>query len=174
MSDLLTPAELTAIAEREAKATKGPWMLHHDGWTIRDSKGERQIAHTYGRDGSFVEQQVSDAEFIAEARTDIPALLRHIAALEARTPAPATDVDALLAEVEMLLAWSCSDVKDNPGAVLQTVSDLAAARAELGALGEVEYIREAGRSFGARNFIETVSDDPRCVAIRRVLKGGAQ
>lgn len=73
-----TPEEIRAIL---AAATPGPWQLRHDGWTIRDSQGNKQIAHTYGRDGSLVEQQVNDAQLIAAAPTIIAELL---AALEAK------------------------------------------------------------------------------------------
>lgn len=75
--------DTAAIEARLAAATPGPWTLRYDGWTIRDSRGNRQIAHTYGRDGSLVEQQVNDADLIAHAPTDIRALLDEVERLRA-------------------------------------------------------------------------------------------
>ena len=93
MSDLLTPAELAAIAEREAKATKGPWK--RDPYNFPNMQviahGNEVVSCHRAHNRQASERVVPNHEFIAHARTDIPALLAHIAALEARTPAPATD-----------------------------------------------------------------------------------
>lgn len=75
------------IQQMLAAATPGPWQLRYDGWTIRDSAGNRQIAHTYGRDGSLVEQQVNDAVLIAAAPTIIDDLLKTLARLREESAA---------------------------------------------------------------------------------------
>ncbi len=92
MHDLLTPDELAAIAEREAKATEGPWVVSpakdDDDWPrlMWDNPNDpredlREQPHITDLDDGIY---VYDMDFIAHARADIPALLRHIAALEAQ------------------------------------------------------------------------------------------
>lgn len=212
MSDLLTNDELAAIAEREAKATKGPWVncdgkrkpgksifLHATACEEEDIYGGPS---RYGPHRDYVcnclesspinnEQALLNTDFIAHARTDIPALLRHIAALEARTPAqqfpdlsklrddapepevftvvdlpdqqqdlapeiqqlisanmdalvdqPAPpDVERVLAEADMLGAWTLSDANLYPDKVLMLAQDLAThLRA---ALADLQREREA-------------------------------
>jgi len=94
MPDLLTPDELAVIAEREAKATEGPWVVSpakdDDDWPrlMWDNPNDpredlREQPHITDLDDGIY---VYDMDFIAHARADIPALLRHIAALEARPP----------------------------------------------------------------------------------------
>jgi hypothetical protein len=72
----LTQAQLESIRQRVENATPGPWQIATttDGAYVLDTDG-MIIAATVER--------TEDATFIAHARTDIPALLDHIAGLEA-------------------------------------------------------------------------------------------
>lgn len=83
-------AVLDTIRERADAATPGPWKVAWDGendpdgawsaewpWLIRqDIYPGKSVANL-----AEVEASTEDAEFIAHARTDIPALLAHIDAL---------------------------------------------------------------------------------------------
>jgi hypothetical protein len=75
----LTQEQLEAIRQRAENATAGPWF--------EDNGDVKTIAIT---DRKYTEPEMiaeawftNDATFIAHARTDIPALLDHIAELEA-------------------------------------------------------------------------------------------
>jgi hypothetical protein len=72
----LTQEQLEAIRQRAENATPGPWEIATttDGAYVLDTD-DMIIAATIER--------TEDATFIAHARTDIPALLDHIAELEA-------------------------------------------------------------------------------------------
>ena len=87
-SNPMTPVQLAEIREREAKATAGPWRSNHGRHTVLDKGHKKYISkrtgyvpepHTMG-DGETGYMTTDDADFIAHARTDIPALL---AALDA-------------------------------------------------------------------------------------------
>lgn len=72
----LSDEELSKITQRAEKATKGPWE-----W----DDGHRQCSYLAGTlimMGDTYENGEEDADFIAHSRTDIPALLSHIAALK--------------------------------------------------------------------------------------------
>lgn len=71
----LTQEQLEAIRQRAENATPGPWQIATttDGAYALDTD-DMIIAATIER--------TEDATFIAHARTDIPALLDHIAELE--------------------------------------------------------------------------------------------
>jgi hypothetical protein len=92
---MLTPDELKAIEERCEKATPGPWvhrMNHH-------ARNQQVQSSEVGLEGDDPESRPlftgwawkpgghrdarPNAEFIAHARTDIPALLAHIQEQEA-------------------------------------------------------------------------------------------
>lgn len=72
----LTQEQLEAIRQRAENATPSPWQIATttDGAYVLDTD-DMVIAATIER--------TEDAAFIAHARTDIPALLDHIAELEA-------------------------------------------------------------------------------------------
>ncbi len=85
----MTNDELLDIEARLYLATPGPWEVQPDGWTIREQApgGEQghRVAHTYsvppegsGYSSLYTEQQVNDAFFIAEARTDVENLLAAV------------------------------------------------------------------------------------------------
>jgi hypothetical protein len=73
---ILTPEQLQAIAEREKKATPGPWAVGQD----EERASRPEFVHdTRGHvlfDGDEAEHD--DLQFAAHARTDIPALLELV------------------------------------------------------------------------------------------------
>jgi hypothetical protein len=81
----LTADELREIAEREQKATVGPWKFMN--WSIATLVGSESEVCNFGIHNdthciSGDEPMGDDKEFIAASRTDIPRLLAHIKALE--------------------------------------------------------------------------------------------
>lgn len=96
MTEPITPERLAEIREREQAATPGPWRTH-DGFvpaggyvaTVLSGEGNatepRAWLPTFSNDtGSPMARNVeADAEFMAHAREDVPALLAHIVELEA-------------------------------------------------------------------------------------------
>lgn len=72
---MLTKAEIEAIRERAVKASEGPWQLAdtYDGPWVLDSDDDI-ITGTVSR--------IDDADFIANAREDIPKLLAEIERLD--------------------------------------------------------------------------------------------
>jgi len=73
----MSEIDLAAIRARSDAATPGPWRAFHHAT-------EAEVSYV-GADGHAVAEvrHVADAEFIAHARTDVPALLARIAELEA-------------------------------------------------------------------------------------------
>lgn len=75
--------QFDAIKERVEKATDGPWMFDK-GLTERGDRRPAVITH-FGEDGDeYIHGDVADindAEFIAHAREDVPALVGCIAGL---------------------------------------------------------------------------------------------
>lgn len=72
----LSDADLAAMKEREAAATPGPWRLRDlaaEAWSVNSPEG--LIETFYGNK--------PNAEFIAHAREDVPALVAEVEALRA-------------------------------------------------------------------------------------------
>jgi hypothetical protein len=70
----LTIEQIEAIRERSENATEGPWFaIHNTDICVEEPQGSSDI--------TTVAFSVSDAEFIANARQDIPALLAEVAYL---------------------------------------------------------------------------------------------
>ena len=101
MTDVLSEEELVGIEARAEKATPGPWVAwDHNGWhqpyvsvvTPDDETplGPRDVivatddpvGRTWSTRGK-VEIELDNATFIAHARTDIPALIAEVRALQA-------------------------------------------------------------------------------------------
>ncbi|ATN94393.1 hypothetical protein BSP21_046 [Bacillus phage BSP21] len=87
MTEKLTKDRLEEIRKRSEKAKEGPWKFCGNKWgdlvvyspTVRGGRNNGgEIAEI-----EFTTTQLEDADFIANARQDIPALLNHIAELEA-------------------------------------------------------------------------------------------
>ena len=78
----MTQEQLDAIQGREAKATEGPWGV--DGPAQRGPGDSLAVYHVEdGGTVAYVQPSWDDAEFIAHARTDIPALLAEVEWLRA-------------------------------------------------------------------------------------------
>lgn len=68
---MLTTEQLNTIKERAEKAQSGPWEIDDIDRTIWNMSGRNYV-------GSLRKFPIADIEFIAHARTDIPALLQSI------------------------------------------------------------------------------------------------
>lgn len=98
---MLSDEQLAEIDRRAEAATDGPWFVASDRTEILSESACRVIADTRFFQGPPDFLECADAEFIAHARTDVPAL---IAALrEARAERDA------LREVAELLAHADAD-----------------------------------------------------------------
>jgi hypothetical protein len=87
------PLDLDAIEARAEAATEGPWQ--YDGMPLREDAEYGHIVTGGGTPGSMREHQIcwvgetlnlrapEDAEFIAHARVDVPALLAEVERLRA-------------------------------------------------------------------------------------------
>lgn len=81
----MTDADLAAIRQRAEQATKGPWGYDLNGYVAYVERG--------GEWGNTIcalpvtGRRHEDGEFLAHARTDIPALLDRLALLEAQQTA---------------------------------------------------------------------------------------
>lgn len=87
----MTPEELNTIRERCEKATPGPWTTDRPTKPSDPDEFSKWVAicGLGGRTGVFADppggqSPWNDAQFIAHAREDIPALLDYIKELEAR------------------------------------------------------------------------------------------
>lgn len=88
MTERLSRERIEEIAARAEAATEGPWEVgggggaHMDGtrdWYTVDCPWNERTKYRIG----LAAMQLPEAEFVAHAREDVPALLAHIAALEA-------------------------------------------------------------------------------------------
>ena len=77
----MTRPDLDAIRARCDAATPGPWTYDETGYVDIGVPRSRSIAIGIEVDATAK----SDGDFIAHARTDIPALLAYIEELEGRT-----------------------------------------------------------------------------------------
>ena len=87
VKDSLTP-DVAAIRARAEAATPGPWRAEHRHVACTDTSDELDGLglDVYGPPEASMRgmyERAGDAQFIAHARTDIPALLAHNAELEA-------------------------------------------------------------------------------------------
>src|SRR5689334_8305279 len=74
--------DLDAVQSRASMATRGPWHVEWDG-TGYPQRVFNDAAVLVAETCTGPEWPPTDAEFIAHARTDVPALLARIAELEA-------------------------------------------------------------------------------------------
>jgi hypothetical protein len=96
VSDRLTPQREAEIVERASIATEGPWLVvkgHeiHQGSEFGDFAVF--VAQTDPACGCV--QSAADAEFVAQAREDVPALLAELAAVRAERDQAQDTVDFL-------------------------------------------------------------------------------
>ncbi|WP_197261646.1 ead/Ea22-like family protein [Brevibacillus laterosporus] len=76
-SNMIAREEIEAIRERAEKATSGPWWTS-GGCEVTSQVDDSHVCDTTLSKGDYV----SDAEFIAHAREDIPKLLAEIERLQ--------------------------------------------------------------------------------------------
>ena len=81
---MLTTEDIATIKERAKKATAGPWQ--YEQYELGPLENTARLYYS-GSEKPFADfrgglNQDQDAEFIAHARTDIPALLAHVEELE--------------------------------------------------------------------------------------------
>ena len=111
--------DLKAIRKRCEAASEGPWEWHGDVLSAKNACGEAlSIYHeTKGYDSYFVELdcEQKDRDFIAHARTDIPALIADIEWLreELHEVGMVAEREAqrrtTLAELKALLRKACAE-----------------------------------------------------------------
>lgn len=93
----MTPEERQAIRERAEAATPGPWHAgpsYYEGPLVSYVAGAHVSVHPEASDDR--QEGVADAEFIAHARSDVPALLDDIDRLEAEKAELEAEQDALV------------------------------------------------------------------------------
>lgn len=79
---MLTKYQIESIRKRAESATEGPWRLYDEYCDTVETYSGKSVARVQSEGN-----RLSDMEFIANARQDIPALLDHIAELEAELKA---------------------------------------------------------------------------------------
>lgn len=115
----LTNEQLAEIGERALSATVGPWDVfpvvdNVEYVVLGDNKGEAVSSEVYEKD---------DAEFIANARTDIPALLDMIAELQAEVERKEIMHFKLIEELKKADLYSEKLERKYLSATLETVMD---------------------------------------------------
>ena len=108
MHEPMTQEQLDAIRERVDDTTRGPWDCYGNGAHEVFDAGE----YDDGDPGELVAPVVtklSDAEFIAHARTDVPALLAEVDRLRALT----TVDDDMVERVTRAIAAHWHDMHTN-------------------------------------------------------------
>jgi hypothetical protein len=83
---MITEAELKVIEERTAKAQAGPWKAYIEG---RDHESGTDFIMTgegveRGQDIEMIGATAADFDFIANARQDIPRLVKEIRELKTK------------------------------------------------------------------------------------------
>ncbi|MED4828201.1 hypothetical protein [Bacillus atrophaeus] len=76
---MLTKYQIESIRKRAESATEGPWRLYDEYCDTVETYSGKSVARVQSEGN-----RLSDMEFIANARQDIPALLEHIAALQGK------------------------------------------------------------------------------------------
>lgn len=115
----MTNEELQAIRDRVAKASPGPWTTEpgaYSGanWSLGYSSDyDKDVTVYLTTDGVHASEMYGDAatdgEFIAHARTDIPALLKAIDARDAELAQLRAELARLKPLAEAAVAWMASN-----------------------------------------------------------------
>ena len=122
----MTQEQLDAIRGRVTAATHGPWC-HWSGWDQRDNcvkSDSREDMHTV----ADVIPEADDAQFIAHAREDVPALLAEVERLRARL----TVDDDMVERATHAIAAHWHDMHTNESLGRQRALAIAALDAALG------------------------------------------
>lgn len=78
----MTDEELNIIEARANAATEGPWRYEDDAVIEVRSGGDAWICQTFSKGEEDFINHKGNGEFIAHARTDIPALIAEIRRLK--------------------------------------------------------------------------------------------
>lgn len=73
----MSEMDVKAIRERAEKATPGPWTIHSWGEITSFDVTQRYVAQAIAINAGY-EVAKANADFIAHARTDVPALIDEI------------------------------------------------------------------------------------------------
>lgn len=95
------PIDTEALRRQADGATEGPWMFdrdQNDGWMV--VFGGNDHPHGYSIIGANEYLDPADAEFIAAARTAVPALLDALAAAEHRATRAEAQSEARRIDIE--------------------------------------------------------------------------
>lgn len=129
----LTPEQLEAIRQRAEKATAGPWthslLSPYEGWYVM--RNGFILAEMYA------DNELADAEFIANARTDIPQLLTEIARLRRQNHelfAELRQKDEIIADRDWSIGFAVDEVERVHRALEKTEVQLGEASEELAQL----------------------------------------
>lgn len=120
----LTPADVSAIEQREQNATPGPWAHVSDmpSYAVWSQTAERDVVHSQRRLGVGKNRGIDgteerDAVFIAAARQDIPNLVhdwrvlsQRVQELQERETSLRERCSQLEKENERLRQWLDTDV----------------------------------------------------------------
>lgn len=117
--------DVGAIREREQKATPGPWESTPNDSVVMWHESDEDPEPVRINIGTL---HKGDAEFIAHARSDIPALLDALEAAEERE----RKTLALLREIREDLVWGSDYYRREPGVRIKDAewSDLGKERVE--------------------------------------------
>ncbi|MFE0974354.1 hypothetical protein [Streptomyces rochei] len=153
----LSPEREAEIAARAEAATPGPWFVHPDwpGRVFSESEFNAHVARVTGSNPEHNEQ------FIAHARTDVPALLAELAAVRAERDAWRDQRNAVFATNERLLVQ---------------IDELGQARlhAENEARAALREAREKALREAADHFVRMADREPDPHGYRaRVMRGAA-
>lgn len=97
----MKPEQINAIKERAAKATPGTWVVRkHTGGIIDVVSVETTEHHEYLTRIELGE--IEDAEFIAHAREDVPALVAEVERLSRGRNISSVQIRQLFGEIERL------------------------------------------------------------------------
>jgi hypothetical protein len=106
MSDRLTPEREAEIAIRTEAAYPGPWRRSEEGLERTVLSEDDVVAISFGYRGNNTQ---AEADFVAHAREDVPALLAELNAVRAERDQARTRI----AELEAAMATAADDVSDN-------------------------------------------------------------
>lgn len=156
----MTDLDLDAIRQRAEAATPGPWGYWGQGWIAPESDPQRDPV---GVPQNLIPRHDADAEFIASARTDIPALLAKIEQLQVERDEARAQAD----HVRMI--WDRSGKNDllEEAIRLRTERDEARATKDLHKDRQEEYLLLAQQAEAERDALalhaEALEEDNRAL-----------
>src|SRR5690606_21978359 len=121
----MTPEQLAAIRARAEAATPGPWHDDQDGMVYSTCQPGCAVVI------NDIDLAVEDAEFIAHAREDIPALVAEVERLQVELARVRPVVEAARMALDDLLSDANYGLNHRTeGALMRALASLDAAREE--------------------------------------------